>query len=305
MNPWKRNILVCICLLLLSGICSRSGLGGGVFGQTTYNITQPYLDDFVCSENASTSAATLLSGNTDAQETLRSYCEDDARCADLYGQSGAPNLPLFMHLFQTTYVDSVSTVALETPLYDLACNKTVENFLKLSWQLILKEQILDSSQVCAPNERPVLNSDEGTTTCVCQAGKVCDDTSGRTEVLVVIAVIGVLLTIVIFGTRMWQLSRMAALLSARNPPSAPPLVHTAPGNTRARTVQAQKQRKGGPYISNNNINNKYHHYQQQQQQQQQEEEEDYAHSQDSDEYVPQAPSATLPPPDSSELRRRV
>lgn len=179
-----------------------------VQGQTTHNITEPFLDDFVCSGNAAQSSATAISGNDTALEILRGWCAADTRCAELYGQNGAPNLPLFAHLFQTTYPGPIANAYLETPMLDLLCGRTGEEFLTLGWQLLLKSQITDSTEVCDVNEQPVFDSSSGTVSCSCQAGKVCDGTSG-TQIVEILVVVAVLLAVVIqFGVVMWNRIRM-------------------------------------------------------------------------------------------------
>lgn len=199
--------------------------------QTTCNITEPSLDDFMCSGNATVASATPLSGNNAALETLRGWCAADARCAELYGQDGAPSLALFAHLFQTTFPGSISNAYLETPLFDLLCNRTVEEFQMLGWQLLLKVQILDSTNVCDVTEQATLDSNTGTVVCSCQPGKVCDGTSGSlvVEILVVAAVL--LAVVIQFGVVMWNRMRMTQFMenapSFKPPSSATTNVSTA------------------------------------------------------------------------------
>lgn len=175
-----------------------------VAAQTTCNLTNPYLDNFVCSGNDTTATATPLSGNNAALETLRGWCAADSRCAELYGQQGVAKLALFAHLFQTTYPGSISDAYLETPILTLLCNQTSEEFMITAWQLMLKEQILDSSQVCDVNERATLDSSTGTVVCSCQAGKVCDNSSGSQEVQIMVTVAVLLAVVIQFGVVIWD-----------------------------------------------------------------------------------------------------
>jgi len=175
-----------------------------VAAQTTCNLTNPYLDNFVCSGNDTAATATPLSGNDAALETLRGWCAADSRCAELYGQQGVAKLALFSHLFQTTYPGSISDAYLETPILTLLCNQTSEEFMIAAWQLMLKEQILDSSQVCDVNERATLDSSTGTVVCSCQAGKVCDSSSGSQEVQIMVTVAVLLAVVIQFGVVLWD-----------------------------------------------------------------------------------------------------
>jgi len=188
------------CFWLLLCLQAHSGL---VEGQTVHNVTHAYLDSFECTQNASASSGTLLAGNTAALETLRQWCAADARCAQLYGQDITPNLSLFIHLFQTTYDGSVSTAELEEPLFDLLCNQTGAAYLALTWPLILRQQILDSSNVCDVNERPVLNSNTGQVDCDCQPGKVCDAQTGSFVGATIIAIALILAVTAQFGVILW------------------------------------------------------------------------------------------------------
>ena len=217
-----------ILIMLLTTIASVAR------GQTC-NLTQPYLEDFVCSGNVSVADATPLSGNTAGLSTLRDWCAADTRCAELYGQQGVAKLPLFAHLFQTTYPGSISNAYLETPLFQLLCNQTTGSFLVAAWQLMLKEQILDSSQVCDVNERATLDSATGTVVCSCQAGKVCDASSGG-MVVEIMVVVAVLLAVVIqFGIVVWnrvrterRIDELKAHLIRINPPPPPTTPAPAP-----------------------------------------------------------------------------
>lgn len=172
-------------------------------GQTVHNVTNAYLDEFICTQNASTGSATLLSGNNVALETLRQWCAADARCAQLYGQDVSPKLSLFAHLFQTTYPGSVSAATLEEPLFDLLCNQTAEEFLTAAWVVILKQQILDSASVCDVNERPVLDSSTGQVKCSCQSGKVCDAQTGSFVGATIVSIALILAVTAQFGAILW------------------------------------------------------------------------------------------------------
>lgn len=177
--------------------------------QTTHNVTHAFLDDFICTDNASVSAGSPLASNPTNLETLRSWCANDARCAELYGQTGAPNLAVFSYLFQTTLAVPVASVFLETPLYDLLCNMTSEQFLMAGWVLMLINQNLDAG-ICDVNETPQLNPGGAGVTCVCQAGKICDSNNSSNLALGIIFIVAVVLAVVIqFGVVLWNRTRLA------------------------------------------------------------------------------------------------
>lgn len=181
-------------------------LAGGAGAQTTCTLDQPFLDDVVCVGNATEAGATALASNPTALETLRGWCAANARCAQLYGQDGAPKLDLFVHLFQTTLNEPISAAHLEDPLLDLLCNKTIEEFMEAAWVVTLTSQILDTS-VCDINERPVLK-DDGTIKCVCRPGSVCDLPS-HTLVFNIIMVVVIVVSVVIqIGTSLWRQARL-------------------------------------------------------------------------------------------------
>lgn len=195
-------------LLLLALLCAIAGTG---LAQTTHNVTEPFADDFICTGNAAVSGGTALAGDPTALETLRQWCTSDPRCSELYGQDGAPNLALFTFLFQTTLTAPVSSVFLETPLFDLLCNKTSEQFLMAGWVLLLVNQMLDAA-VCDVNERPVLDpTASGGVNCVCQPGKTCDSDSGSLVVGIIILVAVVVALVVQFGVVMWNRTRQVPL----------------------------------------------------------------------------------------------
>lgn len=175
--------------------------------QTTHNITQPFLDDFICNGNATVGTGTGLAGDMTALENLRSWCAADSRCAELYAQDGAPNLDTFIYLFQTTLTVPVGSVFLETPLYQLLCNKTGEEFLMAGWVLLLNNQMLDAG-VCDVNERFVLNESGTGGTCVCQPGKVCES-DNNTLVIAIIILVAVIVALAIqFGVVLWNNQRL-------------------------------------------------------------------------------------------------
>lgn len=174
--------------------------------QTTCTLDQPFLDDVVCTGNATEAEATALASNPAALETLRGWCAANARCAQLYGQDGAPKLDLFVHLFQTTLNEPVADAHLEDPLLDLLCNKTIEEFMEAAWVVTLTTQILDAS-VCDINERPVLR-DDGTVKCVCRPGSVCDLTSHTLVYEIIMLVVIVVSVVVQIGTSLWRQTRL-------------------------------------------------------------------------------------------------
>lgn len=178
-------------------------------GQTTHNVTEPFLDDFVCNGNATVGTGTALAGDMTALETLRGWCAADSRCGELYAQDGAPNLETFIYLFQTTLTVPVASVYLETPLYNLMCAKTAEEFLAAGWVLLLINQMLDAG-VCDVNERFVLNEAGTGGTCVCQPGKVCESDNSTLVIAIIILVAVVLALGIQFGVVLWNRTRMAA-----------------------------------------------------------------------------------------------
>jgi hypothetical protein len=248
MQSFHTSIQLWVLVALLVWVSSRAQT---TMAQTTCNLTEPLADDFVCTDNATEGAGTQLIGNSVALETLRGWCAADPRCAELYGQSGAPNLALFLHLFQTTLTVPASSVVLETPLHDLLCNLTVQEFLMVAWQLTLKAQILDStSSVCDVNERPQLDSTTGIVTCVCQAGKTCDHTSGALVVQIIVVVAVLLAVVVIFATRVWNVMRMQTMLevsaaATQRRPSAS-MGKPGPGGSGSSSSGSNNTDLGGP-----------------------------------------------------------
>lgn len=195
-------------LRLLPQFLLLACLAPWALAQTTHNITDPLLDDFICDGNADESLGTPLANNATNLETLRSWCAGDTRCAELYAQDGAPNLATFTYLFQTTLTVPVGTVFLETPLYDLLCNKTTAEFLMAGWTLMLINQMLDAG-VCDVNERFVLNAGGTGGTCVCQPGKVCESDNSTLVIAIIILVAVVLALAIQFGVVLWNRTRMA------------------------------------------------------------------------------------------------
>lgn len=234
---------------------------GGARGQTIHNVTHAYLDEFTCTQNASVSSGTTLAGNSAALETLRQWCAADPRCAQLYGQDVTPKLALFVHLFQTTYAGSVSAAQLEEPLFDLLCNKTAEEFLAAAWVLILNQQILDSSNVCDVNERPVLNSNTGQVDCDCQPGKVCDAQTGSFVGATIVSIALILAVTAQFGAILWyntnraQVQRLGRgllptqFLSASLRRSRSRAATAAGGPSKSRYIAQQQQQFPSPYAT--------------------------------------------------------
>lgn len=195
-----------LAALLAGALLLALALAMGAGAQTTCTLDQPFLDDVVCTGNATEAEATALANNPSALDTLRGWCAANARCAQLYGQDGAPKLDLFVHLFQTTLNEPVADAHLEDPLLDLLCNKTIEEFMEAAWVVTLTNQILDAS-VCDINERPVLR-DDGTVKCVCRPGSVCDLTSHTLVYEIIMLVVIVVSVVVQIGTSLWRQTRL-------------------------------------------------------------------------------------------------
>lgn len=195
-----------LAALLAGALLLALALATGAGAQTTCTLDQPFLDDVVCTGNATEAEATALANNPSALDTLRGWCAANARCAQLYGQDGAPKLDLFVHLFQTTLNEPVADAHLEDPLLDLLCNKTIEEFMEAAWVVTLTTQILDAS-VCDINERPVLR-DDGTVKCVCRPGSVCDLTSHTLVYEIIMLVVIVVSVVVQIGTSLWRQTRL-------------------------------------------------------------------------------------------------
>lgn len=229
------------CLILL--FC------GCMVQATSLTVAEPSLDDFLCIDNATLAAATALENNPVALETLRSWCAADIRCAELYAQDGAPNLPTFVFLFQSTLTVPASSVFLETPLLDNLCNLTVQIFMQRVWVLMLINQILEAN-VCAVNERFILTPGIGSGgVCVCQPGKTCDNTQTGSFILIIILTVVVILAVVAqFGVVLWNRTRIA---QSQAPASTTPqsLVRSTTANTSfpSSSSAASKSRQGGRY----------------------------------------------------------
>lgn len=204
-----RPLLAPLAALILVALLA---LATGAAGQTTCTLDQPFLDDVVCLGNATEAEATALANNPTALETLRGWCAANSRCAQLYGQDGAPKLDLFVHLFQTTLNEPVSQAHLEDPLLDLLCNKTLEEFMAAAWVVTLTSQILDTS-VCDINERPVLR-DDGTVKCVCRPGSVCDLSSSSIVYEIITVVVVILSVVASVGASLWRQSRLGSASAA-------------------------------------------------------------------------------------------
>lgn len=179
----KRTILLYTLLLALV-IWSRAP---GCDAQTVHSLTDPMLDSFDCAA-LNESAKTGVAGDPDALETLRAWCASDTHCAQLYGQDGSVDLNVFVHLFQTSLTQPVVSVSLEDPVFDMLCNKTAEEFLRLAWNMILINQLLSASP-CDVNERPRLRDDSSGVDCVCQPGKICDSPSAPLVIGIILVVI--------------------------------------------------------------------------------------------------------------------
>lgn len=153
-------------------------------------------DTIECSGFSSTSLPSAL-------PTINSFCMDDPQCSELFGQSLGVNQPLFDHLFQTT-TELSPPIFLETPLFNILCNKTVEDVNKLLWQKELRVSMAESEIVCGLNERHLFDVDTGELVCFPFPGREVRDPNAADGVVLTLMILLVISVLLKVGVDAWD-----------------------------------------------------------------------------------------------------
>jgi len=171
------------------------------------DILDPSADSIECSGNATAAkTCTFIGGDPAVLEVLRAHCATDTTCSARFGQTLGPNLPVFAFLLTATSPTNVSTLCLETFIYDVVCNKSVTTLGLDLWvqQLLIQT---NSANPCASNERFVLNPSGTGGNCQCLSDKTCTSSNRTTNgILIIIFVIVVVFAVAAFGLSMWKMA---------------------------------------------------------------------------------------------------
>jgi hypothetical protein len=140
-----------------------------------------------------------------ALPAILAACMADARCAELYGQSLGPDLPLFDHLFQTTN-EVPPPVVFQSPFLLNICNRTVEDATSKIWQKELRAAMADSEVVCGLNERPLFDIDAGEITCFPFPGREIRDPNAVDVVELTFLILLLVAVVTKVGVDVWDTS---------------------------------------------------------------------------------------------------
>ncbi len=151
-----------------------------------------------------------LFDDSDAFDTILSYCMRDPRCAELYGQVPGVKPALFRHLFQVGSSHDPPWY-LEDGMLSTVHGKNMSQINEEICVLKLKNAILDL-HVCDTNERPILKPLKGTYDCVCQADRLCEQ---NTEDSVLHTA---LLAMIALSLIVWVVVKIWEVLQRRLPP---------------------------------------------------------------------------------------